>query len=264
MIYLAGLVLYENVNKGEEEYMKKEMIIMISAVLMCLIMSGCKNASPVSNQVEDLVPSISISPTEAEKKVEEESLHLLAGFEDWEKTEGIKALNKVLVMEATLKEVVAHEGSSDASEFKEYYLDDMDHFLDYLFTSSMWPEQYAIVDLDHDGTPEVIVSLKQAEETWLMLLRYYDGGVYGYPYDIRAFQYPKTNGNYMASSGALDNQILELSFEGFNIKEKVLGYSTLVNDSGEYYINDEKVSKKDYMNYLDQFHDSEDVKWYSF
>jgi hypothetical protein len=125
----------------------------------------------------------------------------------------------------------------------------------------MAPDKYAVADMDHDGSPEVIVNLSVNTDNWVMLLRYYEGSVYGYFYEIRGFESPKMNGKYMASSGALDNKILEMSFDGYYIKEKCLGYSISVTDGVEYYIADNKVTEKEYNELSNEYYNSEDVKW---
>lgn len=74
----------------------------------------------------------------------------------------------------------------------------------------------------------------------------------------------KTDGAYMASSGALDNNILEMSFKGHELNEKILGYSFSINDDVEYYIDDEKVSEEEYNDFLTDFFDKEDVNRHRF
>ena len=244
--------------------MKKLIAIMLSAV-MILMMSGCKADRPASDQtVDPPTPTSPVIPAEVAENTEEDDIQLEQGFEAWEKSEAVRALNKVLTMEAPVKEASAQEGDTGADNLKQYYLNKIIHFLDYDFDQRMLPNQYAIVDLDHDGTPEVIVRLSVKQDSWIIILRYYKGSVYGYSHELREFEYPKMDGTYMASSEALDNMIMELSFDGSNIKEKRLGYSISGKDAVEYYIADNKVPEEEYNNFSEKYYNSEDVIWHLF
>ncbi len=244
--------------------MKKVMVMMLSA-MMIFIMSGCKTNSSVSDAViTPTDPTSTSSPTKAEEKAEEDEVQLQPGFEAWEASDAVKALNKVLMMEETVTVVPSQEVSTGAADLKQYYLNKINHIQDYEFEQDMTPDQYAIADMDHDGTPEVLVRLSIHEDQWVMVLRFYKGTVYGYSYGLRGFESPKTDGTYLASSGALDNNIMELGFDGIKAKENCLGYSTLNNDIMEYYIADHKVSEKEYNAFSEKYYNSEDVKWYLF
>lgn len=245
--------------------MRKVILIILSSVMM-LIMSGCKSDIPESNQdVNTPAPTKANSPTEpakTEEVAEEDDIILQPGFEAWEGTEAVKALNKVLLMEADMK-LVTNDGA-DTATLDVTRLDTIKQIQEYSFDKNMAPDKYAVVDMDYDGTPEVIVNLSVNSDYWVMLLRFHEGSVYGYFYVSRGLQSPKMNGRYMASSGVFDNKILEMSFDGYILKENCLAYSMSVNDGVEYYIADNKVTEKEYNEFSNEYYNSDDVMWYMF
>lgn len=243
----------------------KKLHLLAAIAIMILIMSGCKADHKVSEQevTPTTLPPTGI-PTQAVKEEAEETIQLLPGFEAVEVTDAVKALNKVLTIEAAVKMVATNEAKAGTSDYEQCYLNEMNHFLDINFDEKLRPNQYAVVDMDHDGTPEVIVSLSRAEDSFVMLLRYYEGSMYGYPYELRALENPKKDGTYLASSGAFDNKLLEMSFDGMDIKEKSLAYSKSVDNTVEYYIADKKVTENEYNEFYNKYLNSEDVKWHLF
>jgi hypothetical protein len=198
------------------------------------------------------------------EKQEQSKVQLLPGFDGWGENEAVKALNQVLTMEAKVKVVNAEDGISETTTFEDNYINAIKHLIIYDFEESLILENYAIVDMDRDNTPEVIVNLSSGNDGWIIVLRYYEGSVYGYSFVYRGIVSPKTDGTYMASSGASDNSILEMSFNGNELREKILGYSISLNDSIEYYIADKKVSETDFNDFCTEFFDKEDISWNQF
>lgn len=67
-------------------------------------------------------------------------------------------------------------------------------------------EKFALIDLDHDGTPEVVLWLNVGGNDSLAfeILHYEDGVVYGFTFFYRAFNDLKSDGTFTVSSGAGD------------------------------------------------------------
>lgn len=228
--------------------MKKLMITMLSATLM-FIMSAC-TADGTTND-KNLNP-------------QESNIQLQPGLDSWEESEAVKALNQVLTMEAAVRMGNKEDGVSETVTYKEHYLNAIQQLMEYNFEENLVPDNYAVVDMDRDNTPEVIVNLSSGTDGWIVVLRYYEGSVYGYPFVYRGLESPKKDGTYMASSGAFDNSILEMSFEGPRILEKVLAGSISINGSVEYYIEAKMVSEDEFNDYTAAFSDKEDVSWQKF
>ncbi len=242
--------------------MKKILIAMLSAMV---IMTGCKvDSTTKDNNLTPTPTTGAIAPTEAVQQPQESELQLQPGFDVWEETEAVKALNQVLTMEATVQIVNTEDGITETTTSDENYLNAIKQLMIYDFDESLALDNYAVVDLDRDNIPEVIVNLSSGIDGWIIVLRYYEGSVYGYPFVYRGLQSPKTDGTYSASSGAFDNSILEMSFNGLELNVKILGHSILMNEDVEYYIADEKVSEEEYNNFLKNFFDKEDVSWNQF
>ncbi len=72
--------------------------------------------------------------------------------------------------------------------------------------------QFAAVDFDQDGAFEAVVELTDNRDGWMLVLRYYDGTVYGYGFAFRAMTEIHTNGIVFGSSGALDSDRYVLQF----------------------------------------------------
>ncbi|HML46826.1 MAG TPA: SH3 domain-containing protein, partial [Clostridia bacterium] len=71
---------------------------------------------------------------------------------------------------------------------------------------SMEISRFAVVDMDRDGTPEVILSeMVNGFEYGFEVLHVRDGVVYGYDFVARALSDLKTDGTFSFSSGAADN-----------------------------------------------------------
>jgi len=75
-------------------------------------------------------------------------------------------------------------------------------------------QQFALLDLDGDGTQEVVLSLGVEKEEYygFEVLRYQGEKVYGYRINYRALAQLKNDGTFMASEGAMLNTPSKLNF----------------------------------------------------
>lgn len=74
-------------------------------------------------------------------------------------------------------------------------------------------EDFAVVDLDRNGTNEVVVTLMNQSIPWRLILQLQDGVVYGYGYSYRGMQSISTDGRTVSSNSATDSSINTLSFD---------------------------------------------------
>lgn len=95
---------------------------------------------------------------------------------------------------------------------KTQYLDQSNVLCGTTFDSALSAVQFAAVDFDQDGTFEAVVELTDNRDGWMLVLRYYDGTVYGYGFAFRAMTEIHTNGVVFGSSGALDSDRYVLQF----------------------------------------------------
>ncbi|MCL2421163.1 MAG: hypothetical protein FWD03_04830, partial [Defluviitaleaceae bacterium] len=73
------------------------------------------------------------------------------------------------------------------------------------------PTNIAIFDMNGDGVPEVIVNL---QNIIILVLRYYEGNVYGHEFGIRSMNSIKTDGTFSNSGGSGSWGIAALEFAG--------------------------------------------------
>ena len=132
-------------------------------------------------------------------------------------------------------------------------------------------ERFAVIDMDGDGIPEVVLALTTGFDGAFEVMHYEDGKVYGFNHPYRGMLELTADGTYVASNGASESVFLKAA----SIKKDVyttetLAYSTSsgqdINDIS-YYIGDKKVSKDDYdvvtTNLWDKMNKNAAV-WYEF
>jgi len=75
--------------------------------------------------------------------------------------------------------------------------------------------KFALIDLDHDGTPEVVLwlAIGENDSVGFEVLRYQDGVVYCYTFWYRMFYNLKADGTFWFSSGASDHGFGSITFE---------------------------------------------------
>jgi hypothetical protein len=107
-------------------------------------------------------------------------------------------------------------------------------------------ESFAQCDLDRDGTTEVILSVNTGENTnpEYLILHAEDGTVYGYPITYRGFMDLKTDGTFQVSSGAGDNGIDTMWFDGENYMCEDVTYQVGgLTDDPHYYVDQEETTE---------------------
>lgn len=136
------------------------------------------------------------------------------------------------------------------------------------------PSKVAAVDFDGDGIMEYVVLLdlyqpesKEPFDGEYLVLHYYDGIVYGYHHVFRGMEQLNTNGTYIGSSGASDNQKLTLSFDKEKEIETVLA-SSVSDYTGEvasvkYYIGKKEVAEDEFNQYI-KILSPKEVTWYDY
>ena len=126
------------------------------------------------------------------------------------------------------------------SESEGYFKDTV---LDYP-TAETGSFGYAVCDLDGDGKEELILSSMQYE----IVLREFEGKVYGYLFDFRSLLDLKTDGSFNFTSNAgMTYGTARLSFDGTKYVFTELTRRELVdNGSISYFVDDKKVTKEEF------------------
>lgn len=127
--------------------------------------------------------------------------------------------------------------------------------------------RFAVVDLDRDDTPEVILWIyAKSNEYWgFIILRFYDGEVYGYTKPYRAFQEVKTDGSY--SIVGADSSTA--SFSETELSDNKLIYWEKTENSTDsqhinYYVEGKNVTREEYLEAVEIQQEKDFAAWYTF
>lgn len=93
----------------------------------------------------------------------------------------------------------------------------MTEFTYFTFENYLIPTSFCVVDMDQDGTNEIIVGIDTDVDGLRLVLRYQDGTVYGYPFGFRSLKTVSTDGLVTGSSSAFESSITRLSFNSLTI-----------------------------------------------
>ena len=119
-------------------------------------------------------------------------------------------------------------------------------------------DSYASVDMDEDGTDEIIFKLTKDEECVYAVLHFANDVVYGYKYiNNRGLLELKTDGTYTASSGATASQVLKMSFAETQMNQSELG--SILDD--KYSVNGQSVTQEEYDKFIKTQNDKTSVSF---
>lgn len=132
-------------------------------------------------------------------------------------------------------------------------------------------KKFAVVDLDKDNVPEVILSLAVNNDDYFgfEVLRYQDGVVNGYTLWYRSFMELKDDGTFSYSGGAADHGFGTIMFtkDGYTINEITYsesGIGTGNNETVSYFVNRESASQEDFLSAVRKQDEKPGVIWYDF
>ena len=128
------------------------------------------------------------------------------------------------------------------NETKECYLKTLELLPTCLFGAES--QGYALLDIDGDSVPELIFSNSTLSSRGL-ILRYYDGKIYGYPWGGDDILSDGTNSRH---EGAGDVRVLdELYFDGLYLKSReLLRYDSSNPNNVKYYVEGKVTTKAEY------------------
>lgn len=123
---------------------------------------------------------------------------------------------------------------------------------------------FALLDLDSDGTDELVLDIDYSGDEEYVVLTCYDGAVYANQVVHRGFLTPKADGTVAWSNGAFDN-----GYARFRFENGVLVYDdfAVMIDNGSsvtYTLNGENVSEEDYNAFTAEQDAKDDLAWTDF
>lgn len=126
---------------------------------------------------------------------------------------------------------------------------------------------FAVVDMDGDGTPEVILELTVGKYVeYYEVLHYMNNKVTGYIQVLRGFGDLKTDGTVFYSGSAFNNGYLKLSFKANACDDYILGYHNTDDNNGSpirtYFIDNKPATEKEYNAFVKEQDEKKDAAWY--
>ncbi|MCL1927137.1 MAG: hypothetical protein FWF95_08455 [Syntrophorhabdaceae bacterium] len=136
-------------------------------------------------------------------------------------------------------------------DHKHYRLSEFDYWDD-SYNHPLEVYRFAVIDMDDDGMPEVVLELTTGFDGAFEVLHYEDGMVYGFNFVYRGMLGLSRNGMYVGSSGADDNSILKAaSIKKDAYEEDEVAYSESGQDANgdlvvSYYIGGSKTTEDEF------------------
>ncbi|SHI22660.1 hypothetical protein SAMN02745823_03620 [Sporobacter termitidis DSM 10068] len=128
------------------------------------------------------------------------------------------------------------------------------------------PERFAILDMDGDKVPEVVIELQAGE--FFEVLHYDKDSVKGYLYGIRQLGQLKADGTFSWSNSASNWGYGKLSFEaaGDNKIDKTGYVDGDVNNSAStaYYVDNKSVTEDEFNSFSKKQDAKQDAPWHEF
>lgn len=219
--------------------MKNRFCMLFITVLMLFVVTGCKNtgeSSPAPSDTPSPSTQSDISPLNTYQSILQNKTQFFS-------TDAKKYLNI-----DQLNQTVSDDGSIKVKAIK-----------------------FAIVDLEKDNVPEVILWLdvNTNEYYGFEVLRYQDGVVYGYTLPYKSFMDLKDDGTFSFSSGAADNGFGTIKFTENGYMIDKITYSESSYDSGNnqitsYFVNNQSASEEDFLSAVNKQSEKAKVTWYDF
>ncbi len=123
-------------------------------------------------------------------------------------------------------------------------------------------DRFAVVDLDGDTIPEVV--LEMAEYGGFIVLRYRDGQIHGNVFGYRSMNLLKENGAFHSASSASESSAGKLCFIGDTaVTDDKLSFLLSI-DRESYYIDDILVDSSEYERAFALFDETPEAEWYSY
>ncbi len=119
-------------------------------------------------------------------------------------------------------------------------------------------QPYVIVDLDSDGTDEMVVNASVGSGL-VMVFRFYNGKVYSYEFKMSELKNLKKDCSFMQGSSNYLNSVSRLEFEGTSCKFVEIAYRDLHNNV--YRLNGAAVSKEELEKFDEEWNKIPGVNW---
>jgi uncharacterized protein YecT (DUF1311 family) len=221
-------------------------LLLILAITACSNIRNSSSSSKASDNNVKVSPSTNLINTNSDNKTEnmEDSLSL-----------------------DSYKEILKNKAKFFSTDNKKkVYLQELLTNKE-VFQTTFKVTHFAVLDMDGDKIPEVVLELTVGEyPDFVEVLHYMKGEVYGYIFSNRQLGAIKADGTFQWSSGAPYNGYGKLSFQGNTYESNKLGYlDASKNDNTTlYYINNKQVTEEAYEAFVKEQDGKNDVEWHEF
>ena len=126
-------------------------------------------------------------------------------------------------------------------------------------------DSFSLVDLDHDGTPELILLVPIGATVSIEILRYEDGIVYDFGFSARACNELRKNGTFWTSSGVNENGICSIIFDKEHYTIDKFTYCTIPDLAvGEvtFFVDHKEASEAEHDLAIDEWKELPYADWY--
>ena len=152
----------------------------------------------------------------------------------------------------TYKAVLQNKKAFYSTDDKKYYLLDEFDYWNELDNLPLKAVRFAVVDMDGDGMPEIVLELTSGFDGAFEVLHYEEGTVFGFNHSYRGLLGLTSNGIYEGSNGAGVSGFFRSSFKKDTYSEEALGYTEYADDGRTtYHIGKEIVSEERYDEFLE-------------
>ena len=125
--------------------------------------------------------------------------------------------------------------------------------------------RFALLDMDGDGTDELVLGIDFSGEEEYVILTCHDGAVYANQIVYRGFLLPKADGTFEWSNGAFDNGASRTRFEnGVLVYDDFAAMSEGSEGNTVYTLNGESVDENAYNTFLEEQTAKDDLAWTEF
>lgn len=118
--------------------------------------------------------------------------------------------------------------------------------------------KYAFVDLDKDGTQELVIYTTSDYGAYV-ILHYSEEKVYGYMIGIRSLENLKADGSFTGSNGVNSTQYLRMTFDKNTYNVNIEAVYDINNNI--YKINNNNVSLEDIKEYVENWNKKANIEW---
>ncbi len=138
-----------------------------------------------------------------------------------------------------------------------------------IYSTTLTISHFTVLDMDSDGIPEVVLELSVSDSPqFYEVLHYMNGKVFGYLKTYRSLEMLKTDGTFISSGGALDNEYGTLLFNTSTSNINVLGdmqsKQSTTGTTVSYFINNKSVTKENFDSFAQKQDEKKDATWYDF